>query len=36
VTGIRKDAFAEKHRVKVEEEKPAAEKGTCLHPEACE
>ena len=35
VTGIRKDAYAEKHRIPVEEEKPAEEKGTCLHPEAC-
>jgi hypothetical protein len=35
VTGIRKDAYAEKNRIQVEEDKPAAEKGTCLHPEAC-
>jgi hypothetical protein len=35
VTGVRKDAYAEAHRISVEEEKPAAEKGTCLHPEAC-
>lgn len=36
VTGIRKDAYAEKHRIKVEVVKPAEEKGTCLHPEACD
>jgi len=35
VTGIRKDAFAEKNRIQVEEDKPEAEKGSCLHPEAC-
>jgi hypothetical protein len=35
VTGIRKDAYAEAHRIKVEEEKPDSEKGTCLHQEAC-
>jgi hypothetical protein len=35
VTGIRKDAYADKHRIAVEEEKPAGEKGTCLHAEAC-
>jgi hypothetical protein len=35
VTGIRKDAYANAHRIPVEEEKPAGEKGTCLHPEAC-
>jgi hypothetical protein len=34
VTGIRQDAFAKKHRVRVEEEKPAAERGYYLHPEA--
>jgi hypothetical protein len=33
VTGIRKDAFAEKHRIPVEELKPAGERGTYLHPE---
>jgi len=33
VTGIRHDAYAEAHRVVVEEEKPAAERGTYLHPE---
>ena len=35
VTGIRKDAYAEQNRIKVEEDKPAGERGTCLHPEAC-
>jgi hypothetical protein len=34
LTGIRKDAFAEKHRIPVEEMKPAAERGSYLHPEA--
>jgi hypothetical protein len=33
VTGIRQDAYAKAHRIKVEEEKPAAEQGTYLHPE---
>jgi hypothetical protein len=33
VTGIRHDAYAEAHRVVVEEDKPAAERGTYLHPE---
>jgi hypothetical protein len=32
VTGIRKDAWAEAHRVVVEEEKPAGERGSYLHP----
>jgi hypothetical protein len=32
VTGIRQDAFAETHRIPVEEDKPAAERGTYLHP----
>ncbi|HHQ48257.1 MAG TPA: hypothetical protein ENK19_05170 [Acidobacteria bacterium] len=32
VTGIRHDRFAEAHRIPVEEEKPAAEQGTYLHP----
>jgi hypothetical protein len=32
VTGIRKDAFAEAHRIPVEEDKPAGERGTYLHP----
>ncbi|MBN8578654.1 MAG: hypothetical protein J0L66_17050 [Cytophagales bacterium] len=34
VTGIRKDPYAEKNRVKVEEEKPANERGKYLYPEA--
>lgn len=33
VTGIRQDPYAEKHRIPVEEEKPAAEQGYYLHPE---
>jgi hypothetical protein len=33
VTGIRHDAWANAHRVQVEETKPAAEQGTYLHPE---
>ena len=32
VTGIRRDAYAEKHRIPVEEAKPPAERGTYLHP----
>ncbi len=32
VTGIRHDAYAEAHRIPVEEEKPAAEQGFYLHP----
>ena len=35
VTGIRQDAFAKAHRIPVEEDKPDAEQGTYLHPEAC-
>ena len=34
VTGIRKDPFAERNRIPVEQEKPAAERGLYLHPEA--
>jgi len=34
VTGIRKDAYAEKYRIPVEESKPVAERGRYLHPEA--
>ncbi|UCD17327.1 MAG: hypothetical protein JSV44_12900, partial [Candidatus Zixiibacteriota bacterium] len=34
VTGIRKDAFAEANRIQVEVEKPEAEKGLYIHPEA--
>jgi hypothetical protein len=33
VTGIRKDAYAEKHRIKVEEDKSSAESGKYVHPE---
>jgi hypothetical protein len=33
-TGIRKDPFAEKYRIPVEEEKPAADQGYYLHPDA--
>jgi hypothetical protein len=33
VTGIRKDPFAEKHRIIVEEEKAECEKGFYLHPD---
>jgi len=32
VTGIRKDAYAEAHRIPVEEEKPEKERGSYLHP----
>ncbi|MBL7842200.1 MAG: hypothetical protein JNJ75_18785 [Cyclobacteriaceae bacterium] len=34
LTGIRKDPYAEKNRVKVEEDKPANERGKYLYPEA--
>ena len=34
VTGIRHDAFADAHRIPVEEDKPAGERGKYLHPEA--
>jgi hypothetical protein len=33
VTGIRQDAWANAHRIPVEEEKPALERGSYLHPE---
>jgi len=33
VTGIRQDAYAKAHRISVEEDKPADDKGTYLHPE---
>jgi len=33
VTGIRHDAYANAHRIPGEEEKPAAERGSYLHPE---
>jgi trimeric autotransporter adhesin len=32
VTGIRQDAFAERHRIPVEEVKPERERGSYLHP----
>jgi hypothetical protein len=34
LTGVRKDAYAETHRIQVEERKPAEQIGTYLHPEA--
>jgi hypothetical protein len=34
VTGVRRDPYAEKHRIPVEEDKPAAERGFYLQPEA--
>ena len=34
VTGIRNDPFARAQRIQVEEEKPAHERGTYLHPDA--
>jgi hypothetical protein len=33
VTGIRQDAWANAHRIPVEEDKPAQERGYYLHPE---
>jgi hypothetical protein len=33
VTGIRQDAYANAHRIKVEEDKPEPERGYYLHPE---
>src|SRR5262249_33728056 len=33
VTGIRKDVYAERDRIVVEEEKPEVERGSCQHPE---
>lgn len=33
VTGIRRDAWAERHRIPVEQEKPELERGFYLHPE---
>jgi len=33
VTGIRHDAYADAHRIQVEEEKPPQEQGHYLHPE---
>lgn len=32
VTGIRHDAYADAHRIPVELDKTAAERGKCLHP----
>ena len=34
ITGIRKDRWAEQNRVRVEENKPAKERGYYLHPQA--
>ncbi len=34
VTGVRQDAYANAHRLSVEDDKPAKEQGTYLHPEA--
>ncbi len=34
ITGIRKDPYAQKHRIPVEEEKLVSEKGKYLHPDA--
>jgi hypothetical protein len=34
LTGVRKDPYAEKYRIQVEEMKPVAERGAYLHPEA--
>jgi hypothetical protein len=34
VTGVRQDAWANKHRIPVEEQKPEVEQGYYLHPEA--
>lgn len=33
ITGIRQDAWANAHRIPIEERKPAVERGTYLHPE---
>jgi hypothetical protein len=33
VTGVRQDAYAKAHRINVEEDKPAEQKGHYLHPE---
>jgi hypothetical protein len=33
VTGVRHDAYADAHRIKVEEDKPALERGYYLHPD---
>ena len=34
VTGVRQDAYANAHRIPVEQDKPAPERGTYLHPDA--
>src|ERR1051325_12136820 len=34
VTGVRQDAYANKHRIQVEEVKPEQERGFYLHPES--
>lgn len=34
VTGVRRDAYANRNRIQVEEEKTERERGTYLHPEA--
>jgi hypothetical protein len=34
VTGIRQDAFANAHRIAVEEDKPESERGKYLYPDA--
>jgi hypothetical protein len=34
VTGVRQDAYANAHRIPVEQEKPVQERGYYLHPEA--
>jgi len=34
VTGIRQDAYANRHRIPVEEAKPEAERGSYLHPDS--
>ncbi len=34
ITGVRQDPYAELHRIQVEVDKPAAERGTYLHPDA--
>lgn len=33
VTGVRQDAYANAHRIPVEEDKPSAERGYYLHPD---
>ncbi|HWN97658.1 MAG TPA: hypothetical protein VNS63_00140 [Blastocatellia bacterium] len=34
VIGVRHDAYANKHRIPVEEEKPVGERGSYLYPDA--